>query len=161
MNRTVLAALLFTFIATPVKAGDMYTGIKLGKSRHSITGVINTPVAFGVFGGYTINPNLAVEAEYISLGNFGNNKATAADVSALFLYPGDEPFSLYAKISYASTAWKIPGQVQYNSSFTHGFGLRYHTTPSTSFRFAWDRYLIGNPDVINVDVLSVAGIYRF
>jgi len=95
------------------------------------------------------------------LGNLGNNKATAADVSALFFYPGDEPFSLYAKISYASSTWKVLGQAQHNSSFTHGLGFRYNTSPSTSIRFAWDRYMIGNPDVLNVDVLNVAGIFRF
>jgi hypothetical protein len=161
MNKTALAILLAAFIATATEAGDLYAGIKLGKSRHNITGVINTPTAIGVFGGYTINPNLAVEAEYIDLGNFGNNKATATDVSALFFYPGDEPFSLYAKVSYASSAWKVPGHVQYNSSYTPGLGFRYDTSQSTSFRFAWDRYMIGNPDVLNVDVLNVAGIFRF
>jgi hypothetical protein len=161
MNKTALAALLAAFIATPVEAGDMYAGIKLGKSKHNITGVTNTPTAFGVFGGYIINPGIAVEAEYIDLGNFGGNKVTAADVSALFFYPGDEPFSLYAKISYASSTWKVPGQVQYNSSFTPGLGFRYDTSGSTSFRFAWDRYMIGNPDVVNVDVLNLAGIFRF
>ena len=161
MNKTALATLLAAFIATPVEAGDMYAGIKLGKSRHTITGVINTPGAFGIFGGYKINPDFAIEAEYIDLGAFGNNKATAADVSALFFYPGDEPFSLYAKISYASSTWKVPGQVLHNSSFTHGFGFRYNTSPSTSVRFAWDRYMIGNQVVFNVDVLSIAGMVRF
>ena len=161
MNKTALAALLAAFIATPAEAGDMYAGFKLGKSRHNITGVINTPTAFGVFGGYEINPDFAIEAGYIDLGNFGSNKATAADISALFFYPGDQPFSLYAKISYASSTWKVPGQVQYNSSFTPGLGFQYNTSESTSFRFAWDRYMIGNPDVSNVDVLNVAGILRF
>jgi OOP family OmpA-OmpF porin len=161
MNKTALAALLAAFIATPVEAGDMYAGIKLGKSRHNISGVINTPTALGIFGGYKINPDFAIEAGYIDLGNFGSNKATAADVSALFFYPGDEPFSMYAKISYASSAWKVPGQVQYNSSFTPGLGLNYDTSQSTSFRFAWDRYMIGNPDVANIDVLNFAGIFRF
>lgn len=161
MNKTALVALLAAFIATPVEAGDKYAGIKLGKSKHNITGVINTPTAFGVFGGYRINPDFAIEAEYIDLGNFGNKKAAAADVSALFFYPGDEPFALYAKISYASSTWKVPGQAQHNSSFTHGLGFRYITSPSTSIRFAWDRYMIGNPDVLNVDVLNIAGIFRF
>jgi len=161
MKKTALAALLAAFIATPVEAGDMYAGVKIGKSRHSITGVTNTPTALGLYGGYKVNPEFGVEAEYMDLGSFGGVKATAADVSALFFYPGDDPFSLYAKISYASTAWKIPGQVQYNSSFTHGFGLRYNTSPSTSFRFSWDRYMLGNQVVFNADVVSVAGIYRF
>ena len=161
MKKTALAALLIASIASPVEAEDMYAGIKMGKSRHSITGVINSPSAFAFFGGYKINPDFAIEAGYMDMGSFGNVKANAADVSALFFYPGDDPFSLYAKISYASTAWKAPGQTQYNSSFTHGFGLRYDFDPKTTFRFSWDRYLLGNPVVFNVDVVSVAGIHRF
>jgi len=161
MKKVALAAIVTAFIAAPVEAENMYAGIKMGKSRHNITGVTNSPAAFGMFGGYTVSPNFAFEAEYIDLGSFGGIKTTAADASALLFYPGDEPFSLYAKISYTSTAWKIPGQAQYNSSFTHGFGLRYNINPSTSFRFAWDRYMIGNQAVFNVDVLSVAGLYRF
>ena len=161
MKKTAFAVLLSAFIAAPVPAADMYAGIRLGKSRHSITGVINTPTAFGIFGGYKINTDFAVEAGYIDLGSFGNNKASAAEVGALFFYPGDEPFSLYAKISYAGSTWKVPGQEQHNSSFTHGLGLRYEIDPAASVRFSWDRYMIGNPDVINVDVLNVAGIYRF
>jgi len=161
MNKAALAAVLVAFIAIPAEAGDMYAGIKLGNSRHSIPGVTNSPGAFGLFGGYTINPYLAFEAGYIDLGNFGGNKATASDVSALFFYPGDEPFSMYAKLSYASSTWKVPGQMQYNSSFTQGLGFRYNTSASTSFRFAWDRYMIGNPDINNVDVFYLAGLYRF
>jgi len=161
MKITAIAALLSTLIALPAEAGDMYAGIKMGKSRHSIAGVTNSPSAFAVFGGYKVNPDFAIEAEYMDLGSFGGVKAAAADVSALFFYPGDDPFSLYAKISYASTSWKAPGQSQYNSSFTHGFGLRYNFDPKTTLRFSWDRFWFGNQVVFNVDVVSVAGIYRF
>jgi hypothetical protein len=161
MKITALAALITALISTPAEAGDIYSGIKMGKSRHSITGVINSPFAFAVLAGYKINPDFAVEAEYIDLGNFGGVKALATNVSTLFFYPGDDPFSLYAKLTYASTTWKMPGQTQYNSSFTHGFGLRYNFDPKKTLRFSWDRYLLGNPVIFNVDVVSVAGIYRF
>jgi hypothetical protein len=161
MKKTALAAFLSALIALPAEAGNMYAGIKMGKSRHSITGVTKSPSAFAVFGGYKISPEFAIEAEYIDLGSFGGVKASATDVSALFFYPGDDPFSLYAKISYASTAWKTPGQAQYNSSFTHGFGLRYNFDPKTTLRFSWDRYMLGNQVEFNVDVVSVSGIYKF
>ncbi len=161
MKKTALVALLVASIAFPVEAEDMYAGIKIGKSRHSITGVTNSPSAVAVFGGYKINPDFAIEAEYIDLGSFSGVKAAGVDVSALFFYPGDDPFSLYARISYASTTWKMPGETQRNSSFTHGFGLRYNFDPKTTLRFSWDRYLLGNPVVFNVDVVSVAGIHRF
>ena len=161
MNKTALAALLAAFVATPADAADLYAGIKLGKSRYDITGVITPPTAIGVFGGYTFNPNLAVEAEYIDLGNNGTSSATAMDVSALLFYPGDAPFSLYAKLSYASSTWKAPNQVQYNSSFTYGLGCQYDASQSLSFRLSWDRYLLGNQVATNADVLSFAGMVRF
>jgi len=161
MNKIALFALLAVSIALPAAAGDMYAGIKYGKSRNSIPSVTNSPSAFGIFGGYTINPYFGFEAGYIDLGNFGGNKATATDFSALLFYPGDEPFSMYAKLSYASSAWNVPGKMQNNSSFTPGLGFRYNTSASTALIIAWDRYMLGNPNVYNVDVFYLAGIYRF
>lgn len=160
MNKTALAALLAAFVATPAIAADMYAGIKLGKARYSISGA-RPSTAIGVFGGYMFNPNLAVEAGYIDLGSVGTSSATAADVSALFFYPGDVPFSLYAKLSYANSTWKDTNQVQYNSSFTYGLGCQYDASQSLSFRFSWDRYLIGSQVAINADVLGFAGMVRF
>ncbi len=161
MNKTAFAALLCLFIAIPAYAGDMYAGIKLGRSRHSIPAVTNSPKAIGFIGGYRLDPAFTIEAGYIDLGNFGGNKATSVDISALFFYPGNDPFSMYAKISYAGTKWHVPGQTEQNSSFTHGLGFRYIYSPSTIFRLSWDRYMIGNPDVVNVDVYYFAGLYSF
>lgn len=162
MKKTALAALLAAFAAAPADAADMYAGVSLGKSKYIMTGVTDAPPsAVGVFGGYTINPNLAVEAEYIYLGSVNSSSATAMGVSALAFYPGDEPFSLFAKLSYTSSIWKTTNQVQYNSSFTHGLGCQYDATQAVSIRFSWDRYMVGNQVAINVDVLSIAGIVRF
>lgn len=161
MIRIALAALIAIFIANPAEAGDVYAGMKLGKSRYSMPNANNTPTGFGIFGGYALNADLAMEAGYTSLGNIGGNTASAADFSALLFYPSNEPFAVYLKLIYASTTWKIPGQTQYNSSFSQGLGFRYDASASISLRFAWDRYLIGNPDVTNVDLYYLAGIYRF
>ena len=161
MHKTALAALLAAFVAAPADAADMYAGVRLGKAKYTISGMINSPTAIGVLGGYTISPNLAVEAEYIDLGNTGSSRTTAMGVSALAFYPGDMPFSLFVKLSYASSAWKVLNQVQHNSSFTYGLGGQYDINQLMSVRFSWDRYMIGNQVAVSVDVLSVAGMVRF
>ncbi len=156
MHKTALAALLAAIVAVPADAADKYVGVRLGQAKYNITGVTDSPSAFGVLGGYTINPNLAVEAEYIYL-----DSASAMGVSALAFYPGDEPFSLFAKLSYTRSQWKTANQLQNNASFTHGLGCQYDATQSMSVRFEWDRHMVGNQVAVNIDVLSVAGIVRF
>lgn len=162
MNKTVLASLLTALTVAPAYAANMYAGIKGGKSSYIITGLTDSsPNAYGVFGGYIIDPNLSVEAEYTNLGSINPSSATAIGASALFYYPGNEPFSLFAKLSYSSSAWKTPSSVQHNSSFTHGLGCQYDASHNMSVRFSWERYMIGNQVAINVDMLSIAAMVRF
>ena len=161
MYKTALAALLAAFVATSAVAADTYAGVRLGQAKYNITGVAYTPSAVGVLGGYTVNTNLAVEAEYIYLGSTNSSSATAMGVSALAFYPGDQPFSLFAKLSYTNSIWKVANQEQHNSSFTQGLGCQYDATQSASVRLSWDRYMVGNQVAINVDVLSITGIVRF
>jgi hypothetical protein len=161
MKKNALIALLCAHMVLPAYAGDMYAGFKLGKTRHSIPGIDNTPMLRGVVAGYTLSPSFAVEAGYIDLGKIGGNKATSLDASVLLFYPGGETFSVYAKLSYAGTKWDISGQTQKNSAFTHGLGCSYNISASTSVRFAWDRYVLGNETAYNADAFYVAGIYAF
>lgn len=161
MLRTALAALMAAFVSAPACAADMYAGVRLGQAKYNITGVSYTPSAVGVLAGRTINPNLAVEAEYIYLGSTNSSSATALGVSALAFYPGDRPLSLFAKLSYTSSIWKVSNQVQHNSSFTHGLGAQYDANQAVNVRFGWDRYMVGNQVAINVDVLSIACLFKF
>ena len=161
MNKISLAALLAALLTTSVSAADMYIGLKVGKVKHTISGVASTPTDIGVLGGYMISPELAVEIEYIDLGNYGASRANATDVSLLYFYPEDEPFSLYAKLSYAASEWRTQGRSEYFSGFTHGLGIQYNESPVLSYRFGLDRHMLGNQAVNNIDALSVTGIFRF
>lgn len=96
--------MLSAVVAAPAVAADFYAGVRVGQAR---TGIDNTtlttsnPTGFGVFGGYTINPNFAVEAEYLNLGevkgNGGGAKSTGFSVSGVGSYPINEQFSLFGK----------------------------------------------------------------
>jgi len=161
MIKIMLGAFLTALIITPAGAEDMYVGAKLGKTKHNISGADNSPTAFGLLGGYKVDTNLFVEVEYLDLGNFAAAAAKAIDVSGLYFYPGDRPFSLFAKLSYAASSLKAGNQTQYNSAFTYGVGLQFEFGPKQSYRFGLDRHMLGNQLVNNVDVLSVTGLYRF
>lgn len=67
------------------------------------------------------------EVEYQDLGNFGAGGAYTQNIGAMLLYPGDESVSLYVKLSYATTLWKIMGQRQRNTAFTQEWA--FSTTP--------------------------------
>lgn len=161
MIKIALAVLLTVVDVAPANAADWYAGFNAGPAKYNIPNTIYSPTAIGIFGGYPINPILAVEAELVELGNVNSSRASVMGVSALLFYPDEEPFTLYAKLSYTSSEWRVSNQVQYNSSITHGLGCQYEATPKVKIRFGWDRYMIGNRVAINVDVLSVAGIFRF
>jgi len=161
MNRISLITLLAALLTTSASAADMYTGLKIGKVKHTINGVPSTPTDIGILGGYMISPELAFEIEYIDLGNYGASRANATDVSLLYFYPEDEPFSLYAKLSYAASEWRSQGQSEYYSGFTHGLGIQYNDSPALSYRFGLDRHMLGNHAEINIDALSITGIFRF
>lgn len=156
-----LAAMFVALHTTSAYAENMYVGFKLGKVKHTISDVENTPTAMGLLGGYAINTELAIEFEYIDLGYYGASRGNAADVGLLYFYPGDKPLSLYVKLSYAATTWKAANQTQYNSAFTHSLGLQYDTSPTLGYRIGLDRHLLGNQPAISIDALSATAIYRF
>ncbi|MGC2166350.1 MAG: outer membrane beta-barrel protein [Gallionella sp.] len=160
MIKTALA-LLFAVSISQAQASEMYASFKIGKTKHNIPGVVNTPTAYGAYAGYTLNPNLAAEIEYQDLGNFGESRAYTRNIGALLLYPGDETLSLYVKLSYATTIWKAQGQKQRNTAFTQGLGIQYNATSRLAYRFSWDRFLIGNPNSLYLDALGFSAIFRF
>ena len=64
MKKITIVALLSVFVSMPAIAADtgFYAGVKLGSANKSVTGASETNSAFGFFGGYSVNPNFAVEA---------------------------------------------------------------------------------------------------
>ncbi|MFZ2540308.1 MAG: outer membrane beta-barrel protein [Gallionella sp.] len=161
MHKIPLAVLLSTFVVTPAIAADMYAGVRLGKARTNITGVTYTQSTFGVLLGYTINQNWSVEAEQMDLGYIDTSNAAATSFSAMGFYPGNEPLSFFAKLSYVRSSWEVLNQAKNKSFFSYGLGAQYDATQTVSVRLGWDNYKIGNQTTSNVQVLSIAGIVKF
>lgn len=169
MKKIAFITLLAAFAAAPAVAADFYAGVKLGQANYNYSNLTkNNPTGFGVFGGYTINQNFAVEAEYIDLGSIAaaglSSKTDAWGVSAIGSYPINEQFSVFGKLGFArSTMKQTPAYTAKNTSATYGLGGQYNASQSVGVRFGWERYKVGDArtNTAGVNLYSVAGVFKF
>src|SRR5665647_1705932 len=89
MKKTAIAVLLCV-VAVPAVASDMYVGVRVGQANTSLDNITldsSNPTGWGAFIGHDFNPNFAVEAEYLNLGEIksGSNsvKSTGFSVSGI------------------------------------------------------------------------------
>jgi OOP family OmpA-OmpF porin len=136
----------------------------------------DSDTAFKLFGGYQYNKNLAVEAGYFNLGQFGytattvppatagtlsgNIKLQGLNLDAVGMLPLDERFSVFgrlglhyaqAKDTFSSTgvvaAPADPNPSKNALNYKAGLGLQYDFTESLGLRLEAERYRID--DAIN------------
>ena len=168
MKKIAIAVLLSAFVAAPAVAADtgFYAGVKLGSANKSASGVSETNSAFGVFGGYSFNPNVAVELGYTDLGTaaLGIIKFTALEVSAVGTFPINQQISLYGKLGLASTKEEGLGFSGTRSAATYGLGGQFNVNPNIGIRLGWEHYGFGDGYYFNqgdVSLVSVAGVFKF
>lgn len=188
MKRVAAALLLSSAVAAPAFAADegFYAGVKLGQAKYNTTGLTkNNPTAFGVFGGYSINKNFAVEAEYIDLGSVAtagtvggvavtaSAKTSAWGLSAVGTLPLNNNFSLYGKLGFARAKSDFSGTGTLGSvtvttalsenktAATFGLGGLYNVNQSVGIRFGWDRYKVGSTGPTNVNLYSIGAVFKF
>ena len=172
MKKITIVALLSVFVSMPAIAADtgFYAGVKLGSANKSVTGASETNSAFGFFGGYSVNPNFAVEAGYTNLGTVasGNIKFNAMEVSAVGTFPINQQFSLYGKLGMASTKEEatlfgttLSGT---RSAATYGLGGQFNVNPNIGIRLGWEHYGFGDGTIFtqgDASLVSVAGVFKF
>lgn len=173
MKKIAAALLLSTAVAVPAFAADNggYVGVKVGDAKYQADSVTtNDPTAYGVFGGYSFNKNIAVEVEYLAIDkvNTGANtdaRGSAWAVAAVGSYPFNDSFSLFGKLGVARTSVKTgpSGNKLDKSSGTYGLGGQYNVNQSVGIRLGWDRYQFDNAASQNSDVnlYSLAGVFKF
>ncbi|MBI3221968.1 MAG: porin family protein [Nitrosomonadales bacterium] len=169
MKKIAIAALLSSLVSVPAVAADFYAGIKLGQTKYSYSNLTkNNPTGLGILGGYTINNNFAIEAEYTDLGNLAAAGLTATNtafsISAVGSYPINDQFSVFGKLGIARATMKqTPAYTAKNTSATYGLGGQYNASQSVGIRLGWDRYKIGDAitNTANADIYSVAGVFKF
>jgi hypothetical protein len=163
-----MAALMPALFAAPAVAAlsSFYVGAKLGTDHIGLDGLSDSPVASGLFGGFKINPNWAVEAGYLDLNGdpSGRDNFTASDISAVGFYPTDDQFSWFGKIGIANydtegfslslsgktITFELGGQLDIGKSGGVRFSYDYHNYKSTS-----------TSEKVNSSLFCISGIFKF
>ncbi len=179
MKTKIFAAALFSAVAAPAVAADLYGGVNVGQNKYDdSTMTTNTSTAFSLVGGGTINENLAVEAAYTRLGSLEPDSATpgmtlkgnAISLSGVGSVPINQQFSLFGKLGLARTT----SDISYlgitlsgnKTGVAFGLGSQYNISPAISMRASFDRYKVGTTVgtanwSANADVLSVGAVFKF
>ena len=194
LRKTSIAALLATSglvvsSAAMAQAKDQgfYAGARIGQSKVDIdcTGAScsDSDTAVGIFGGYQINRNFAVEAGYTDFGKFNATvtvpaatleiKSNAFEVVGVGALPLNQQFSIYGKLGFYrgeakahATLGTLSGsQNETNTDLTLGVGVQYNFNPQLGVRGEWQRYSSMGGDSIggtfDLDVLAVGVTYKF
>lgn len=149
----------------------------------------DTDTAYKLFGGYKFNRNIAIEAGYFNLGQFGYTATTlpagtlsgninldGASLDVVGMLPFTEKFSVFARLglSYAeardnftsSGAVAAPLDANPNKRFMNnkvGLGLQYDFNEALGLRGEWERYRVN--DAVgrdgDIQLYSIGLVYRF
>lgn len=125
MKRIATALLLSAAISAPVFAADkpFYIAADYGKLSMSNAEPLPNPGAIRVTGGYRFNPNFAIEAGYMAIGDstvtysFGSYTyaQSSLQASGIISLPLGESFSLFGKVGVASNYGKLTGTGVYSA----------------------------------------------
>lgn len=155
MKKTSLVVLLSAMFAAPAFADDLYLGAKMGQANYGYANVANnSQLGVGFLGGMAINQNIALEAEYNTLGGFdsptGNIKGSALSMSGLGFLPLNRQVSLFGKLGVAVTTLNdtakpgFVGNFSYTSTaITYGLGAQFYMSRELSIRAGYDSYSVG------------------
>lgn len=167
MKKLFVIAML-SIAAAPAVAADMYAGIKAGTALHWIdaTRFQESVRAAGIFIGYTVNPNMAVEAEAVNLGSvdYTAAKVGALGVAVLGTHHANEQISLFAKLGLASTKEDVSGTIANHTGVSLGAGGQYDINQTVGVRLAWEYYRYGGDSGLSLasaSLYSIAALYKF
>jgi OmpA-OmpF porin, OOP family len=160
-----------------------------GLATQSITNN-DRDTGYKLFGGYQINPYLAVEAGWFDLGNFGYMARTSPagtlngdvrirglNLDVVGILPLTPKFSVFGRLGVANArsqgtfsatgAARVPyanaNPSERSNGYKAGLGMAYAFTDSLSMRLEGERYRV-NDSVGNkghVDMVSIGLVYRF
>lgn len=166
MKKIAIVALLSAFAAAPAVAADMYVGVKAGSVSNKVNSINESTSSFGISGGYTINPNFAVEVGYTDLGSMASGivTITALEFSAVGSYPINEQFSVFGKLGMANTAEKALGLTGNRTAATYGLGGQFNVSPTVGVRLGWEHYGFGDGTTFfqgDSSLVSLGGVFKF
>jgi hypothetical protein len=159
MIKQITAAILMaaaSFAAAAAEPTPFYVGADLGRTK---VDHFDNDTSFGVFGGYKFTPNVAVEAGYRKLGEFGaygvKTDVDQLSISVLASAPVANNVSVYGRLGYNRLEAKVGGYKEHDNKGLFGVGVSYSFTKEVSARIEWQR---PSSDAQN---LSVGVAYSF
>ena len=166
-------AAVAALLAGTVHAEGLYIGADVGSSHYKGGNVdgqgITDPssTAVKLYGGYSFNPYLGVEAGYVDLGRFrssaGRLKGNGAFVDAVGTLPLGNDFSALARVGVFNGKLDSDGiGSDRGTNIKVGAGLQYDISKAVGVRAQWERYRFDALDTkANTDVYSLGVNYRF
>lgn len=175
LRAAILAGMFVSSMACAADTG-WYVGAGIGQSSTSGAGLTKSSDTVGqIFGGHRYNQNLAVEVNYVDLGQIAvagaSSTTTGLGLSALGSLPLQNNASLYGRLGMAimETTWAAnPGFVllvpasQTKTGLVWGVGGQLGVAQNIAVRLSYDQYQIGNTGVTGtVGAWAVSGVFSF
>jgi len=175
LNGWVLVGMFASASALADVQPGFYAGAGVGKASIEIDDVFDADdTAFKVFGGYSFNPNFAVELAYIDGGapdeRFGAGSIEVAvdgiNASAVGRLPINEKFSVFGKLGFASYDVEVKvraGNLSGSGSdsdedLSYGIGGAFSLSSAVELRGEYEAIDVTDG---SFSLLSVTGVYKF
>ncbi|WP_269531904.1 porin [Chitinimonas sp. BJYL2] len=175
MKKQFAALALFAAIATPVMADGFYVGADAGRSKYSFDGGSENDTTLGIFAGYDVHPNFAIEAGYRTFGEIsGSDEGVALAVEATGpqasliaktqIADGVDVYGRFGVMSVKLKATASMGGVSASESETKartlfGLGARYAVTKEFGVRAEYTQ--VAKWDDLKLSTFTVGADYRF
>jgi outer membrane autotransporter protein len=173
MAACLVAALGATATARADDSG-FYVGASVGEASQSAEGFDGSDTTFGVFGGYSFNPYLAVEGGYLDGGEQTDTQGSlrisvksdgffVAGLARLPLGKYVAPYLKVGLVTYDSTATVSSGNVsisesESDSDLLYGLGLEFKLGDHFRLRAEYEQIDVSDADF---DIVSLAAAYKF
>ncbi|HEY1393188.1 MAG TPA: porin family protein [Methylibium sp.] len=171
LAKKTFVALAFAAAALPGFAQNAYVGGNIGSpdwKTGSISGISGDSkgTAYKLYGGYSFNPNFALEGGWADLGKLsGNAGATTGRglfVDAVGRLPLANDFSAIGRVGVFNGKLSNPVNSGTGTDFKYGLGVQYDLSKNMALRGEWERYRFNALNIKpNVDSLSVGLTYGF
>ena len=171
-----IAALALAAASGAVLAADegVYLGAGLGDAKARGTGLTkSSDTALKIFAGYQFNKHVGIEGEFVKLEKLedagATYKAMGWGLAAIGAWPIKDNILLYGKLGIMQTTTDtnpVAGSAvlfarQYKTSGAFGLGGQFNIDPNTGIRLGWDRYKVPIATANDMNVYSVAAVFKF
>ena len=145
--------------ALPARAEGLYAGGNLGSPGYhdDVNGIPGngTGVSGKVYGGYQVNPNVAVEAGGMDLGHVdeatGKVKGQGLFVDLVGSLPIAQDWSLLGRVGAARANLETSNGDDHGAGLDYGAGVQYKLNSNVSLRGEWENYRVsvfdGHPNI--------------